>query len=56
MPPPLYGQNLLAKKDLQIWGVPLPPFTDKNRKVVFDVLPNVHLISRPVLEGVPLKR
>ena len=28
-----------AKRDLRIWGVPPPPFTDKIRKVVFEVLP-----------------
>ena len=28
-----------AKKELRIWGVPPPPFTDKIRKVVFEVFP-----------------
>ena len=27
------------KNRLRIWGVPPPPFTDKIRKVVFEVFP-----------------
>ena len=38
-PPSLYGK-IFGEKAVRIWGVPLPPpFTDKIRKVVFDLLP-----------------
>ena len=39
-PPPL-RTKFSPKKRLRIWGVPPPPFTDKNRKVVFEVLPKI---------------
>ena len=42
--PPLRTQ-FSAKKELRIWGVPFPPFTDKIRKVVFDVLPYVRGVN-----------
>ena len=38
-PPPLYGQNFRQERVYGLGGYPLPPFTDKIRKVVFDVLP-----------------
>ena len=43
-PPPLYGQNFQQKKGVTDLGGTLPPpFTDKIRKVVFEVLPYVGL-------------
>ena len=36
--PPLYGQNFRQIGGYGFGGVP-PPFTDKTRKVVFEVLP-----------------
>ena len=38
-PPPLYGQNFKQKGSYGFGGYS-PPFTDKIRKVVFDLLPN----------------
>ena len=37
-PPPLYGQNFRQIGGYGFGGYP-PPFTDKIRKVVFEVLP-----------------
>ena len=40
-PPPFKG-NIFGKKGvMDLGGTPLPPFTDKIRKVVFDPFPKV---------------
>ena len=47
-PPPPLQTKFSAKRELRIWGVPPPPFTDKIRKVVFDVAPymdQLYLVS-----------
>ena len=38
-PPPPLRTKFSAKRELRIWGVPPPPFTEKIRKVVFEVPP-----------------
>ena len=40
-PSPPLRTKFSAKRELRIWGVPPPPFTDKIRKVVFEVLPYI---------------
>ena len=51
-PPPPLRTKFLARKGLRIWGVPPPsPFTDKIRKVVFDVAPNC-AVSKANLLGI----
>ena len=44
-----------AKRELRIWGVPPPPFTDKIRKVVFEVPPNAqsHPSRQAFVAGIP---
>ena len=41
------------KKDLLIWGVTPPPFTDKIRKVEFDILPkqSIYFLAFYVIHG-----
>ena len=38
-PLPLYGQNFRQKGGFGFGGAPPPPFTDKIRKIVFDLAP-----------------
>ena len=44
-PPPPLRTKFSAKRELRIWGVPPPSFTDKIRKVVFDPSPKMVLIN-----------
>ena len=44
-PPPPLRTKFSANRGLRIWGVPPPPFTDKIRKVVFEVFPKGELIK-----------
>ena len=53
LPPPL-RTKFSARKGLRIWGVPPPPpFTDKIRKVVFDLAPYYILLPHCFVRHVP---
>ena len=47
-PPPPLRTKFSAKRGLRIWGVPIPPFTDKIRKVVIDLTPKFDTVAKAV--------